>query len=35
MTIEVRPCSSHEELKQALAPIWHFFGGSPTDASGA
>jgi predicted acetyltransferase len=31
MAIEVRPCSSHDELKQALAPIWHFFGGSPTD----
>jgi predicted acetyltransferase len=31
MTIDVRPCSSREELKQAVAPIWHFFGGTPTD----
>ena len=31
MTIDVRPCSSREELQQALAPIWHFFGGSPAD----
>ena len=31
MTIEVRPCTSREELKQAVGPIWHFFGGAPTD----
>jgi predicted acetyltransferase len=31
MTVDVRPCSSREELKQALGPIWHFFGGAPTD----
>jgi predicted acetyltransferase len=30
MTIDVRPCSSREELTQALTPIWHFFGGAPT-----
>src|SRR5918992_996684 len=31
MTIDVRPCTSREELKQAVGPIWHFFGGAPTD----
>jgi predicted acetyltransferase len=31
MTIDVRPCDSREELRQALAPIWHFFGASPTE----
>jgi predicted acetyltransferase len=31
MAIAVRPCGSREELQQALAPIWHFFGASPTD----
>jgi len=31
LTVEVRPCRSPEELKQALTPIWHFFGSQPTD----
>jgi predicted acetyltransferase len=31
VAIEVRPCTSREELKLAVAPIWHFFGGAPTD----
>ena len=31
MEIDVRSCTSREELKLALGPIWHFFGGSPTD----
>ena len=31
MTIDVRPCTSRDELKQAVGPIWHFFGGAPTD----
>jgi predicted acetyltransferase len=35
MSVEVRPCSSTEELREALSPIWHFFGGGPTDESAA
>jgi predicted acetyltransferase len=31
VSVEVRSCTSREELKLAVAPIWHFFGGSPTD----
>jgi predicted acetyltransferase len=31
MSIDVRPCTSREELKVAVSPIWHFFGGAPTD----
>lgn len=27
MSVDVRPCSSDEEFREALAPIWHFFGG--------
>ena len=30
MAIDVRPCKSQEELRQGLAPIWHFFGATPT-----
>ena len=33
MSVEVRPCSSVEEFREALAPIWHFFGGGPSDES--
>jgi predicted acetyltransferase len=33
VSVEVRRCSSQEELKQGLAPIWHFFGGGPSDES--
>jgi predicted acetyltransferase len=29
--IDVRPCTSREELKEAVSPIWHFFGATPTD----
>jgi predicted acetyltransferase len=28
--IDVRRCTSQEELRQGLAPIWHFFGATPT-----
>jgi predicted acetyltransferase len=31
VSIDVRPCTSREELKLAVSPIWHFFGGAPTD----
>jgi predicted acetyltransferase len=31
MTIDIRPCTSREELKAAVSPIWHFFGSTPTD----
>jgi predicted acetyltransferase len=34
MTIDVRPCSSPEELKLGLGPIWHFFGRVPSEESG-
>jgi predicted acetyltransferase len=30
-TIDVRPCTSRDELKAAISPIWHFFGSTPTD----
>jgi predicted acetyltransferase len=30
-TIDVRPCTSRDELKSAISPIWHFFGSTPTD----
>jgi predicted acetyltransferase len=30
-TIDVRPCTSRDELKDAIAPIWHFFGATPQD----
>ena len=33
MAVDVRPCASAEELRDALAPIWHFFGGGPTPES--
>ena len=33
MSVDVRPCSSVEEFREALAPIWHFFGGGPSDES--
>jgi predicted acetyltransferase len=29
--IDVRACTSREELQEAVAPIWHFFGATPTD----
>ena len=30
------PCSSAEELREAIGPIWHYFGRStPTDGAGA
>ena len=32
MSWEVRPCSSADELRAAMGPIWHYFGRStPTD----
>ena len=31
MSIDVRPCASREELREGVAPIWHFFGSTPTD----
>jgi predicted acetyltransferase len=30
-TIDVRACTSRDELKVAVSPIWHFFGATPTD----
>src|SRR5438067_511273 len=30
MEIEVRPCASHEELRDALNAIGHYFGGENT-----
>jgi predicted acetyltransferase len=33
MDVDVRACGSVEELREALAPIWHFFGGGPSDES--
>jgi predicted acetyltransferase len=30
VAIDVKPCTSQEELRQGLAPIWHFFGATPT-----
>ena len=31
MAIDVRPCTSRDELKLAISPIWHFFGATPSD----
>ena len=31
MGIEVRACSSKEELRGAMSAIWHYFGGTATD----
>jgi predicted acetyltransferase len=31
MAIDVRACTSRDELKLAISPIWHFFGATPTD----
>jgi predicted acetyltransferase len=33
MSVEIRPATSTEELRQAMAPIWHFFGGGPSEDS--
>jgi predicted acetyltransferase len=30
-SVEVRPCASTEELRDALLPIWHYWGSAPTD----
>jgi predicted acetyltransferase len=31
MAMDIRSCTSREELKAAVSPIWHFFGSTPTD----
>lgn len=31
MSLDVRPCSSREELRAALRPIWHYFGRTAPD----
>src|SRR5262252_10769366 len=35
MKIEIRPCASAEEVKQAIAPIGHYFGRSAPNADHA
>jgi predicted acetyltransferase len=35
MDVDVRPCASAEEVKQAIAPIANYFGRSVPDADGA
>jgi hypothetical protein len=35
MDIDIRPCASAEEVKQAIAPIANYFGRSVPDADGA
>jgi predicted acetyltransferase len=30
-SVEVRACASTDELQDALLPIWHYFGSTPTD----
>jgi predicted acetyltransferase len=31
MSVEVRPCASADELRDALVPIWHYFWPAPPD----
>jgi predicted acetyltransferase len=31
MTIEIKACTSVEDLGAAIAPIWHYFGASPSE----
>ena len=30
-SVQVRACTSTDELRDALLPIWHYFGAAPTD----
>jgi predicted acetyltransferase len=30
-SVDVRPCTTRDELRVAISPIWHFFGAVPTD----
>ena len=35
MDVDIRPCASADEVKQAIAPIANYFGRSVPDSDGA